>query len=89
MLLQQYIMTSFSDLKITRQYQNALEELGFEKPTPIQIKAIPAIRSGQHVIGIAQTGTGKTAAYLLPIFHKIGYAKGQLPVALLLFLPKN
>ena len=76
MLLQQYIMSSFSDLKITRQYQNALEELGFEKPTPIQIKAIPAIRSGQHVIGIAQTGTGKTAAYLLPIFHKIGYAKG-------------
>ncbi len=69
-------MISFDALKITRQYLNALEELGFEQATPIQIKAIPAIRSGKHVIGIAQTGTGKTAAYLLPIFQKIGYAQG-------------
>jgi ATP-dependent RNA helicase RhlE len=69
-------MLHFEELKLTRQYINALEDLGFEQATPIQIKAIPAIRSGQHVIGIAQTGTGKTAAYVLPILQKLSYAKG-------------
>jgi ATP-dependent RNA helicase RhlE len=69
-------MVSFKELKITRQYLNALEDLGFEEATAIQIKAIPAIRSGQHVIGIAQTGTGKTAAYLLPILHRLSYPQG-------------
>lgn len=70
-------MTSFEDLKLTRQYLNALEDLGFEQATDIQIKAIPAIRSGQHVIGIAQTGTGKTAAYVLPILQRLNYAQGK------------
>ncbi|MFK7797733.1 MAG: DEAD/DEAH box helicase [Aureispira sp.] len=70
-------MTTFDELKITKQYLNALEDLGFEEATPIQIKAIPAIRSGQHVIGIAQTGTGKTAAYVLPILQKLSYPKGS------------
>ncbi|BDS13565.1 DEAD/DEAH box helicase [Aureispira anguillae] len=69
-------MVRFEELKLTRQYLNALEDLGFEQATAIQIKAIPAIRSGQHVIGIAQTGTGKTAAYVLPILQRLGYAKG-------------
>jgi ATP-dependent RNA helicase RhlE len=69
-------MTTFEELKITKQYLNALEDLGFQEATPIQIKAIPAIRSGQHVIGIAQTGTGKTAAYVLPILQKLSYPKG-------------
>ena len=70
-------MTTFDELKITKQYLNALEDLGFQEATPIQIKAIPAIRSGQHVIGIAQTGTGKTAAYVLPILQKLSYPKGN------------
>lgn len=70
-------MVRFEDLKITRQYLNALEDLGFEQATAIQIKAIPAIRSGQHVIGIAQTGTGKTAAYVLPILQRLSYPKGM------------
>jgi len=70
-------MIQFEDLKITRQYLNALEDLGFEQATPIQIKAIPAIRSGQHVIGIAQTGTGKTAAYVLPILQRLSYPQGK------------
>ncbi|MGH1338050.1 MAG: DEAD/DEAH box helicase [Aureispira sp.] len=70
-------MTTFEELKITKQYLNALEDLGFQEATPIQIKAIPAIRSGQHVIGIAQTGTGKTAAYILPILQKLSYPKGN------------
>lgn len=70
-------MTTFEELKITKQYLNALEDLGFQEATPIQIKAIPAIRSGQHVIGIAQTGTGKTAAYVLPILQKLSYPQGN------------
>ena len=67
---------SFEDLKLPRQYLNALADLEFHVPTPIQIKAIPVIRSGQHIIGIAQTGTGKTAAYLLPIMQLLSYAQG-------------
>ncbi|MCH2023050.1 MAG: DEAD/DEAH box helicase [Saprospiraceae bacterium] len=70
-------MVSFEKLKITRQYINALEDLGFEEATAIQKKAIPVIRSGQHVIGIAQTGTGKTAAYLLPILQRLSYPQGD------------
>ncbi len=73
---QSMMSTTFEDLKITRQFINAIEDLGFQEATPIQIKAIPAIRSGQHVIGIAQTGTGKTAAYVLPILQQLKYAQG-------------
>lgn len=80
---------TFQDLKLTRQYLNALEDLGFEQPTPIQKKAIPAIGSGQHVIGIAQTGTGKTAAYLLPVLQKIKYAQGNLPRCIIIVPTKE
>lgn len=59
-------------------------EAGFEYPTGIQQKAIPLILGGQEVIGIAQTGTGKTAAYLLPLLMKIKYAQGVEPRALIL-----
>ncbi len=59
-------------------------ELGFEIPTPIQEKAIPVIRSGVDVLGIAQTGTGKTAAYLLPLFMKLVKAEGIDPRAIVL-----
>jgi len=68
---------TFEDLKITRQYLNALDELGFAEPTPVQQKAIPLIRGGQDVIAVAQTGTGKTAAYLLPLFQILGHASGR------------
>ena len=51
---------TFSELKVTRQYLDALEDMGITEPTEIQLKAIPRIRAGQDVIGIAQTGTGKT-----------------------------
>jgi ATP-dependent RNA helicase RhlE len=77
-------MTSFSDLKIGKSVLKVLGELGFEKPTPIQEKAIPVIRSGADVIGVAQTGTGKTAAYLLPIFMKLVKAEGLDPRVLIL-----
>lgn len=80
---------AFEPLKLTRQFLNALDDLEFETPTPIQLEAIPAIRSGQPVIGIAQTGTGKTAAYLLPVLQKLKYAQGDLPRLLVLVPTKE
>ena len=80
---------TFEDLKITRQFLNALEDAGFDSPTPIQQKAIPSVRSGQDVIGIAQTGTGKTAAYILPLSQTIKYAQGDAPRCLVLVPTKE
>jgi ATP-dependent RNA helicase RhlE len=74
----------FEDFKLNRQLYNAIEDQGYKSPTPVQIKTIPAILAGHDVIGIAQTGTGKTAAYLLPLLFKIKYAQGTNPRALIL-----
>ena len=63
---------------------NAVADLGFIEPTEIQQKCIPIISGGQEVIGIAQTGTGKTAAYLLPVLMKVKYAQGSDPRAVIL-----
>lgn len=60
----------------------ALEEAGFEEPTPVQEAVFPVIRSGKDMIGIAQTGTGKTLAYLIPLLMKLHYAQGRYPRAL-------
>lgn len=80
---------TFEDLKLTRQFLNAIEDWGFEQPTEIQCKAIPPIRSGQDLIGIAQTGTGKTAAFLLPLLHTLKYAQGTQPRCLILVPTKE
>jgi ATP-dependent RNA helicase RhlE len=77
-------ITSFEEFNLNRQLLNAVAELGFETPTEIQRKCIPIILSGQEVIGIAQTGTGKTAAYALPVLMKIKYAQGNDPRVLIL-----
>ncbi|MFD2248646.1 DEAD/DEAH box helicase [Pontibacter ruber] len=77
-------ITTFEDFKLNRQLLNAIEEAGYEKPTPIQLKAIPVIMGGHDVMGIAQTGTGKTAAFLLPILMKVKYAQGDNPRAVIL-----
>ncbi|MFM9006700.1 MAG: DEAD/DEAH box helicase, partial [Flavobacteriales bacterium] len=69
-------MSMFEELNLTRQFLNAIEEAGYTAPTEIQLKAIPRIFAGQDVIGIAQTGTGKTAAYLLPLLQTLKYAQG-------------
>lgn len=74
----------FDDLKLTRQFLNAIEDAGYENATPIQQKAIPPLRAGQDVIGIAQTGTGKTAAFLLPLLQTLKYAQGEAPRGLVL-----
>ena len=75
---------TFSDLKVTRQYLDALEDMGISEPTEIQCKAIPRIRAGQDVIGIAQTGTGKTLAFLLPLMAMLSHAQGQGPRCVIL-----
>ena len=74
---------SFSDFKLNKQLWNAISDAGFDQPTLIQEKAIPLILQGHDVLGIAQTGTGKTAAYLIPILYKIKYAQGNDPRVLI------
>src|SRR3954454_17432506 len=64
-------MTTFADLGLTEPTLEALAHLGYEGPTPIQEQAIPALREGQDVMGQAQTGTGKTAAFGLPMLEYV------------------
>ena len=77
-------ITSFENFNLNKQLLNAVADLGFSSPTEIQQKAIPIILGGQEIIGIAQTGTGKTAAYLLPVLMKVKYALGTEPRAVIL-----
>ncbi len=63
--------TRFDDLELSPEVRRALEELGFTHPTPIQQEAIPVIQKGQDVIGKAETGTGKTLAFGLPMIEKL------------------
>lgn len=74
----------FSDFKLTPALLQALSELNFSLPTPIQKQAIPIIKAGKDVIGIAQTGTGKTAAYLIPLILKLKMPANGAPRALIL-----
>jgi len=76
--------TSFDSFNLNRQLLDAVADQGYSSPTEVQLKCIPKVLGGQDVIGIAQTGTGKTAAYLLPILMKIKYAQGEEPRALIL-----
>ncbi|QHL87729.1 DEAD/DEAH box helicase [Nibribacter ruber] len=75
---------SFEDFKLNKQLLNAVAEQGFSKPTPVQVQTIPLALAGHDVMGIAQTGTGKTAAYTLPLLMKVKYAQGKHPRALIL-----
>jgi ATP-dependent RNA helicase RhlE len=61
----------FEDLKLKRQFLNALHDLGYVQPTQVQMQTIPRILAGQDLIGVAQTGTGKTAAFVLPLLQKL------------------
>ena len=65
----------FSEYKIAPQIKRRIEELGYKKPTDIQYKTIPSILKREDVLAIAQTGTGKTAAYVIPILHLIDIQK--------------
>ncbi|TDO23025.1 DEAD/DEAH box helicase [Pedobacter duraquae] len=74
----------FEEFKLNRQILNAVEDAGFTVATPIQEKAIAPVLSGQDIFGIAETGTGKTAAYVLPILMQLKFAQGLNPRALIL-----
>ncbi len=80
----QTTQNNFEQFKLNRQLLNAIEEAGYTEPTPIQEQAIPLALAGQDILGIAQTGTGKTAAYVLPLLMRIKFAQGEHPRALIL-----
>lgn len=75
---------SFSNLNLSAPLLKAVEEAGYISPTTIQSRAFPVIMSGRDVCGIAQTGTGKTWAYLLPCIRQMSYSKTRLPQMLVL-----
>jgi superfamily II DNA/RNA helicase len=77
---------SFSNLGLSPKVLSAVEAAGFETPTPIQHKAIPAGVAGRDVLGIAQTGTGKTASFVLPMLTRLerGRARARMPRSLIL-----
>ena len=70
---------TFEELKIAKSILKSLNDIGFVEPTPIQQQAIPKINSGMNIVGVAQTGTGKTAAYLLPLLTKLKKPEGTAP----------
>jgi ATP-dependent RNA helicase RhlE len=69
------VLADFSDLGLSAPILGALTAEGYSKPTPIQAQAIPPILSGRDLCGIAQTGTGKTAAFAVPILQRLGAAR--------------
>ncbi|QIZ82338.1 ATP-dependent RNA helicase RhlE [Thalassovita gelatinovora] len=79
-------MTKFADLKLDPKVLKAIEEAGYETPTPNQAGAIPPALEGRDVLGIAQTGTGKTASFTLPMITMLskGRARARMPRSLVL-----
>lgn len=77
-------MKTFQDFDLPKSLQKAIDALGLTNPTPIQEKAMPVILSGRDVMGIAQTGTGKTFAYLLPILKQWKFQETESPRVVIL-----
>lgn len=77
-------MSSFDEIKISTPLRNAIADLGFDSLKPIQAKAFPVVLSGKDMVGIAQTGTGKTFAYMLPVLQLLPFSKEKHPRALIL-----
>jgi ATP-dependent RNA helicase RhlE len=77
-------ITSFDQLALDKSIQKALTQAGFTQPTPIQQKAIPTVLAGFDTLGIAQTGTGKTAAFVLPLLSRLQSTKPGAPRAVIL-----
>src|ERR1700689_3210851 len=77
---------SFSDLGLSSEVLRAVEDAGYTVPTPIQERAIPYVLMGRDVLGCAQTGTGKTASFTLPMIEMLaaGRAKARMPRSLIL-----
>ncbi len=72
-------MTQFKDLGLNASILEALNQKGYTQPTPIQLAAIPGVMEGRDLLGIAQTGTGKTAAFALPILHRLAANRKPAP----------
>ena len=62
---------TFASLALAAPIQRALSDKGYVTPSPIQARAIPSLLEGRDIVGIAQTGTGKTAAFALPLLHRL------------------
>ncbi len=77
-------MNTFEELKLSKPIQSAIDDLGFVTPTPIQKEAMPVVMAGKDVVGIAQTGTGKTIAYILPILKQFTFSQQLHPRVLVL-----
>ncbi len=77
-------MDSFKDFRLNKHLANAIDDLGFEKPTPIQSEAFNVILGGKDVVGISQTGTGKTLAFMLPLLEELKFSKQTNPRILIL-----
>lgn len=77
-------MSTFQELNLTKQLHYAIDDLGFTQPTPIQEQSFSVILSGKDMVGIAQTGTGKTFAYMLPILRDLKFSKQETPRVLVM-----
>jgi len=77
-------MAHFTDLKLSTPLRNAIDDLGFVTPTPIQEQSFNVVSSGKDLVGIAQTGTGKTFAYVLPILKNLAHSTQENPRVLIL-----
>ncbi len=69
-------MITFSDFGLSKELEQAVNNMGFEEPTPIQAQAIPIALNGKDMIGQAQTGTGKTTAFGVPLLEKLNVDEG-------------
>jgi ATP-dependent RNA helicase RhlE len=74
-----HLLTQFTDLGLAKPLLKALADEGYTTPTPIQAQAIPGVLAGRDLLGIAQTGTGKTAAFALPILHRLAENRKPAP----------
>ena len=77
-------MNTWDDIKLSSTIRNAIDDLGYTSPTPIQKEVFGVAMSGQDVCGIAQTGTGKTVAYVLPCLMHWKFAKVKDPQVLII-----
>ena len=68
-------MSNFESLGLCNNILKAIKNEGYDRPTPVQELAIPLLIEGRDVLGVAQTGTGKTAAFALPVLEKLSFSK--------------
>ena len=79
-------MSKFEEINLSKQLHNAIKDLGFTQQTPIQRETYSKILSGKDLVGIAQTGTGKTIAYCLPLLQELSYSN-QTNARVLILVP--